>query len=94
MKDIYFYKGLYKVKVLTVSEGYYIIEALENFEDYQDNKRVEVKAGEERIVEPDTLHEKKVLSPPFPEHVYERRLEKKVKYMVEEIEKAETKKTP
>jgi hypothetical protein len=94
MKDIYFYKGLYKVKVLTVSEGYYIIEALENFEDYQDNKRVEVKAGEERIVEPNALHEKKVLSPPIPEHVYERRLEKKVKYMVEEIEKAETKKTP
>jgi hypothetical protein len=86
MKDLYYYKGLYKVKVLTISEGYYIVEALEDFKDFQDDKRVEVKVGEQRIVQPSELHEKKVLSPPIPEHVYERQLEKKVKHIVEEYE--------
>jgi hypothetical protein len=42
--------------------------------------------GERRIVTPTELHDKKVLPPPIPEHVYERRLEKKVKRMVEEYE--------
>jgi len=92
MRDIYFYKGLYKVKVLTVSEGYYIVEALEDFEDYQDEKRVAVKVGEERIVQPSELHEKKVLSPPIPEHVYEREQEEKVKRMVEGYEEAKANK--
>ncbi len=82
MKDSYYYKGLYKVKVLTISEGYYIVEALEDFEDYQDDKRIAVKVGEQRIVQPSELYEKKVLSPPIPEHVYERQLEKKVKHIV------------
>jgi transposase len=86
MKDFYYYKGLYKVKVLTISEGYYIVESLEDFEDYQDDKRVAVKVGEQRIVQPSELHEKKVLSPPIPEHVYERQLEKRVKGIVEESE--------
>ncbi len=86
MNDVFFYKGLYKVKVLTISEGYYIVEALENFEDYQDNKRVAVKVGEQRIVEPNQLHEKKALPPPVPEHIYERQLEKKVKEIVQEHE--------
>lgn len=87
MVELYFYKGLYKVKVLTKSEGYWIVEAQEDFEDYQDDQKVFVKVGEQRIVEPSTLHKKKVLSPPLPEHVYERELEKKVKRMVEEYEK-------
>lgn len=83
----YYYKGLYKVKVITESEGYWIVEAQEDFEDYQDDKKVAVKIGEQRIVQPNELHKKKVLSPPVPEHVYERRLEKQVKHMVEETEK-------
>jgi hypothetical protein len=87
MSDFYFYKGLYKVKVLTESEGYWIVEAQEDFEDYLDGEKVAVKAGEQRIVPPSELHKKKVLSPPVPEHVYERRLEKKVKRMVEKAEK-------
>ncbi len=86
MKDFYFYKGLYKVKVLTISEGYYIVEASEDFEDYQDNKRIAIKVGEQRIVQPSELHEEKVLSPPVPEHVYERQLEKKVKSIVQKSE--------
>jgi hypothetical protein len=85
--DIYFYRGLYKVKLLTKSEGYWIVEAQEDFEDQEDNKRVQVKVGEQRIVQPTELHKKKVLAPPVPEHSYERGLEKKVKRMVKEYEK-------
>jgi hypothetical protein len=85
--DFYFYRGLYKVKLLTKSEGYWIVEAQEDFEDQQDNKRVHVKAGEQRIVQPTELHKKKVLAPPVPEHSYERELEKKVKRIVKEYEK-------
>lgn len=85
----FFYKGLYKVKVLTESEGYWIVEAQEDFEDYLDGYKITVKAGERRIVQPSELHNKKVLSPPIPEHTYERQLEKKVKRMVEESEKAQ-----
>ena len=87
MSDIFYYKGLYRVKALTKSEGYWIVEAMEDFDDFEDTKRVLVKKGERRIVIASELHEKKVLSPPIPEHVYERRLEKKVKHMVEEYEK-------
>ena len=43
MTDFYFYKGLYKVKVLTESEGYWIVEAQEDFEDYLDGKKIAVK---------------------------------------------------
>jgi hypothetical protein len=85
MNELY-YKGLYKVKVMTESEGYWIVEALEDFDDSVDGEKVTVKAGERRIVQPSELHKKKVLSPPIPEHVYERQLEKKVKRMVEEYE--------
>ena len=86
MSDLLYYKGLYKVKVVTKSEGYWIVEALEDFDDNVDGEKVSVKAGERRIVTPTELRKKKTLSPPMPEHVYERRLEKKVKRMVEEYE--------
>jgi hypothetical protein len=86
MSEFYFYKGLYKVKVVTKSEGYWIVEAQEDFEDHLEGKRVAVKVGEQRIVAPSELHRKKVLSPPIPEHVYERQLEKKVKRLVEQYE--------
>jgi hypothetical protein len=86
-QEICFYKGLYKVKVVTESEGYWIVEALEDFDDFVDGEKVTVKAGERRIVAPTDLHKKKTLSPPIPEHVYERQLEKKVKRMVAKNEK-------
>ena len=86
MSDSLYYKGLYKVKAVTKSEGYWIVEALEDFDDQVDGKKVQVKAGERRIVTPAELHKTKTLSPPIPEHVYERRLEKKVKRKVEEYE--------
>ena len=86
MSDFLYYKGLYRVKAITKSEGYWIVEALEDFDDFVDGGRVTVKVGERRIVTPTELHDKKVLAPPIPEHVYERRLEKKVKRMVDEFE--------
>lgn len=86
MGEFYFYKGLYKVKVVTESEGYWIVEALEDFDDNADGEKVKVKAGERRIVSPTELHKKKTLPPPIPEHVYERQLERKVKRMVKEHE--------
>jgi hypothetical protein len=81
--DSLYYKGLHKVKVVTQSEGYWIVEALEDFDDSVDSEKVLVKKGERRIVAPSELHKKKTLPPPIPEHVYERRLEKKVKRMLE-----------
>ena len=93
MSEFYYYKGLYKVKIATESEGYWIVEALEDFEDYVDGEKVTVKTGERRIVPPTDLHKKKTLPPPIPEHVYERQLEKKVKRMVAEYEKETGKKT-
>lgn len=87
----FYYKGLYKVKVVTESEGYWIVEAEEDFDDMAEGEKVSVKAGERRIVPPTDLHKKKVLAPPIPEHVYERQMEKKVKRMVEEYEKEQGK---
>ena len=82
-----FYKGLYKVKVITQSEGYWIVEALEDFEDIVDGEKAKVKVGERRIVAPIELHSKKSLRPMVPEHLYERKLEQKVKLIVEDYEK-------
>jgi len=90
MNDFLYYKGLYRVKAVTQSEVYWIVEALEDFDDFVDGARVPVKAGERRIVMPSELHNKKILPPPIPEHVYERRLEKKVKRMVEEFDSKTT----
>ncbi len=86
MSDFYFYKGLYKVKVLTESEGYWIVEAKEDFEDQLNGEKTIVKTGEQRIIEPKLLYKKKTLPPPIPEHVYERKLEKKLKQLIEQTE--------
>lgn len=55
MNEIYYYKGLHKVKVVTESEGYWIVEALEDFKDCLEGEKVPVKAGERRIVPPEDL---------------------------------------
>ena len=75
MSEFYYYKGLYKVKVITQSEGYRIVEAQENFDDSQEGKKVSVKIGEQRIVPLEELHKTKVLAPTISEHLYERKLE-------------------
>ena len=88
MSELY-YKGLYRVKVVTESEGYWIVEALEDFKDCIEGEKVPVKAGERRIVQPIDVIKKDTLSPMVPEHAYELQLEKKVKRMVEEFKKKE-----
>jgi hypothetical protein len=88
MSELY-YKGLYRVKVVTESEGYWIVEALEDFKDCIEGEKVPVKAGERRIVQPIDVIKKDTLPPMVPEHVYELQLEKKVKRMVEEFNKKE-----
>ena len=87
MNEIQYYKGVRKVKVLTESEGYWIVEALEAFDDEVDGEKVAVKTGERRIVPVETLHRQKTLPPIVKEHVYELEMEKKLKRMVADEEK-------
>ena len=82
LSEFSYYKGLYKVKVVTKSEGYWIVEALENFEDCSEGETVRVKKGERRIVPPDTLFKQKTLPPMVKEHEYELNMEKKLKRMI------------
>ena len=84
MDSFYYYKGRYKVKIITESEGYWIVEALEDFKDCLEGEKVPVKAGERRIVQPSELVKEDNLPPMVPEHEYELQLEKKVKRMVDE----------
>jgi len=86
MEPLYYYKGKYKVKVVTESDGYWIVEAVEDFKDCLEGEKVSVKAGERRIVQPNELVREEVLPPMVPEHEYELQLEKKVKRMVKEWE--------
>jgi hypothetical protein len=87
MSEVGYYKGVHKVKVLTESEGYWIVEALEEFEDDVDGEKVKVKVGEQRIVPSNKVHKRKYLPPPVKEHVYELKMEKKLKRLVAEEEK-------
>jgi hypothetical protein len=87
MSEAWYYKGVHKVKVVTESEGYWIVEALEEFEDDVDGEKVKVKAGEQRIVPSDTVHKRKYLPPPVKEHAYELKMEKKLKRLVAKEEK-------
>jgi len=87
MSEVWYYKGVHKVKVVTESEGYWIVEALEEFEDYADGEKIKVKIGEQRIVPANTVYKQKYLPPPIKEHAYELQMEKKLKRLVEEEEK-------
>ena len=91
MSEIQYYKGVHKVKVVTESEGYFIVEALEAFEDSVDGEKVTVKVGERRIVPSETVHKHKFLAPPVKEHVYELKMEKKLKKLVAKEEKQKEK---
>jgi len=92
MSEIWYYKGLHKVKVVTESAGYWIVEALEEFEDVVDGEKVKVKVGEQRIVPANTVHKRKYLPPPIKEHVYELKMEKKLKRLVAKEEKKKSEK--
>ncbi len=85
--EVRFYKGKHKVKVLSESRGNWVVEALEAFEDVVNGEKVKVKLGEKRIVRPNLLFEREGLPPPVKEHVYELKMEKKLKKIVEEKEK-------
>jgi hypothetical protein len=81
-----FYKGRHPVRVLTKSEGYWIVEAIEEFEDLVNGERIVVKKGERRIAATNLLFKRKALSPPVKEHTYELKMEKKLKHIVEKEE--------
>lgn len=92
-EEVRYYKGKYKVKVLTESRGNWIVEALEAFEDIVSGEKIRVKKGERRIVAPNLLFQREALPPPVKEHVYELKMEKKLKRLVREEEKEDKGKT-
>ena len=87
MSEIGYYKGVHKVKVLTKSEGYWIVEALEDFEDEVECEKTKVKAGEQRIVPSEDVYKMRYLPPEVKEHSYELQMERKLKRLVSEKEK-------
>ena len=88
MSEIRYYKGKFRVKVLTESRGNWIVEALEQFEDIVYGEKVEVKVGERRIVAPNLLFKRKSLPRPPKEHAYELKMEKRLKrFIAREAEK-------
>jgi hypothetical protein len=84
MSEIRYYEGKYKVKVLTKSRGNWIIEALEEFQDDVRGERVKVKSGTQHTVAPNLLFKRKGLAPPLKEHVYELKMEKRLKHLLAE----------
>jgi hypothetical protein len=93
-ENIRYYKGVHKVKLLTKSEGYWIVEALEDFDDFVDSQIIRVKAGEQRIVPASMLSLRMHLEPPIREHAYELNMEKKVKRMIEKEERQKKESQP
>jgi hypothetical protein len=85
-EEIGYYKGKHKVKVVTKSAGYWIVEAVKAFEDVIEGKKVAVKVGERRIVPSNTVRKRKSLPPPVKEHAYELKMERKLKRLVAEKE--------
>jgi hypothetical protein len=89
MSEIRYYKGKYKVKVLTKNRGKWNVEALKEFQDVVNGKEIEVKSGTQRSVAPNLLFKRKSLPPPLKEHVYELKMEKRLKHLIaEETEKS------
>jgi hypothetical protein len=85
--EIRYYKGKHKVRVLTESQGNWIVEALEAFEDTIEGENIKVRKGERRIVAPNLLFQREALPPPVKEHTYELEMEKKVKRLLQENRK-------
>jgi hypothetical protein len=82
--EIRYYKGKHRVRVLTKTQGNWIVEALEPFVDIVNGQRIGVKTKERRIIRPNLLYKELGLAPPFREHAYELRMEKKLKQLVKE----------
>jgi hypothetical protein len=90
--EVRYYKGRHKVAVLSESQGNWLVEALEPFEDEVYGKKEKVRKGEKRFVSPNLLLKTKSLPPLVKEHEYELKMEKKLKQLVGEQEKKEKKK--
>jgi len=94
-EEVRYYKGKHKVRVVTESAGYWIVEALEEFNDCVDGMEVTVKVGERRIAPSSTVYKHQSIPLPIREHVYELKMEKKLKQLVAKEEKKESgKETP
>jgi hypothetical protein len=91
-EEVRYYKGKHKVKVVTESAGYWIVEALEEFNDFVDDDEVTVKVGERRIVPSSTVYKHQSIPLPIREHVYELKMEKKLKQLVAKEEKKQSEK--
>jgi Leu/Phe-tRNA-protein transferase len=89
-EEVRYYKGKHEVKVVTKTAGYWIVEALEEFDDVVDGEKVTVKVGERRIVPSNKVRKRKSLPPPIKEHAYELKMEKKLKRLVAEEEKKQS----
>ncbi len=87
MGKIQYYKGKYRVKVITESVGYVTVKAVEDFEDIVEGEKILVKKGETRIVPTVDVCRQKGLAPMVKEHAYELQMEKKLKRMVAAEEK-------
>jgi hypothetical protein len=84
MSEIRYFKGKYRVKVLKKNRRNWIVEALEEFQDDVHGERVEVKSGAQHCVVPNLLFKRKGLPPPLKEHVYELKMEKRLKHLIAE----------
>ena len=91
MATVRYYKGVHKVRILTKSEGYLIVEALEDFEDTVNNERIHVKTGEKRIVPIENIYKKRTLPPMVREHAYELHMEKELERFVAKKEAKDAK---
>ena len=89
-EEVRYYKGKHKVRVVTESAGYWIVEALEEFNDCVDGIEVTVKVGERRIVPSSTVYKHQSIPLPIKEHVYELKMEKKLKQLVAKEEKKQS----
>ena len=88
--EVRYYKGKFMVKVVTESAGYWIVEALEEFSDSLNGNEVLVKVGERRIVPSSTVYRHQSIPLPVREHVYELKMEKKLKQLVAKEEKKDS----
>jgi hypothetical protein len=92
-EEIRYYKGKHRVRVVTESRGNWIVEALEAFEDTIEGEKVKVRKGERRIAAPNLLFQHEALPPPVKEHVYELKMEKKLKQILQEKREKRREKT-
>jgi hypothetical protein len=81
-EEIRYYKGKYRVRVLTKSRGNWIVEALQPFEDIVNGRAVRVRTDERRIVAPNLLFKRQKMPAPVKEHAYELKMERRLKKML------------